>query len=69
MLAANPCFHDRSKHVDIDCHFTREKVQDGFLQTAHIPSHLQLADIMTKALNKVQHSTLASKLGLRDPPP
>ncbi|GJU69084.1 RNA-directed DNA polymerase, eukaryota [Tanacetum coccineum] len=38
MLAANPCFHDRSKHVDIDCHFIREKIQDGFLQTAHIPS-------------------------------
>ncbi|GJS73703.1 RmlC-like cupins superfamily protein [Tanacetum coccineum] len=64
MLAANPCFHDRSKHVDIDCHFIREKIQDGFLQTAHIPSSFQLAYIMTKALNKVQHSTLASKLGL-----
>ncbi|GKB76384.1 hypothetical protein Tco_0943279 [Tanacetum coccineum] len=69
MLADNPYFHDRSKHVNIDCHFTREEVQDGFLQTTHIPSHLQLADIMTKALNKVQHSTLASKLGLGDPPP
>nr|GEY32914.1 hypothetical protein [Tanacetum cinerariifolium] len=52
-LAANPCFHDRSKHMDVDCHFTREKVQYGFLQTAFIPSHLQLADIMTKALNQV----------------
>ncbi|GJX73048.1 retrovirus-related pol polyprotein from transposon TNT 1-94 [Tanacetum coccineum] len=62
MLAVNPCFHDISKHVDIDCHFTREKIQDGFLQTTHIPSHLELADIMTKALNKVQHSTLVSKL-------
>ncbi|GJZ70067.1 hypothetical protein Tco_0633617 [Tanacetum coccineum] len=52
MLAANPCFHERSKHVDIDCHFTKEKIEDGFLQTAHIPSHLHLADIMTKTLNK-----------------
>nr|GEW00252.1 hypothetical protein [Tanacetum cinerariifolium] len=41
------------EHVDIDCHFTREKVQDGFLQTAHILSYLQLADILTKALNQV----------------
>ncbi|GJY06414.1 copia protein, partial [Tanacetum coccineum] len=67
-LATNPCFHDRSKHVDIDCHFTREKVQDSFLQTAFIPSHLQLAYIMTKALNKVQHSFLADKLGLSNAP-
>nr|GEW00571.1 hypothetical protein [Tanacetum cinerariifolium] len=52
MLAANSCFHNRSKHVDSDCHFIREKIQDGFLQIAHIPSSFQLADIMTKALNK-----------------
>nr|GEV69731.1 hypothetical protein [Tanacetum cinerariifolium] len=63
-LAANPCFHNISKHMDVDCHFTKEKVQDGFLQTIFIPSHLQLADIMTKALNQVQHSFLAGKLGL-----
>ena len=69
MLAANPCFHDRSKHVDIDDHLTREKIQDGFLQTTFIPSKLQLADLMTKVLNKIQHSNLASKLGLIDPPP
>ena len=67
-LAANPCFHDRSKHLDMDCHFIREKIQQGFMQTAFIPTTQQLADIMTKALNHVQHSILLGKLGITDHP-
>ncbi|GJU19282.1 reverse transcriptase, RNA-dependent DNA polymerase [Tanacetum coccineum] len=54
----------RTKHLKIDCHFTRDKVQDDFLQIADIPSHLQLADIMTKALGNIQHLFLIDKLGI-----
>lgn len=64
LLAANPCFHDRSKHFAIDYHFTREKIQQGFLTTAYIPSALHPADLLTKPLPPMPHSSLSSKLGL-----
>ena len=49
-LASNPVQHQRTKHVEIDLHFVREKVSLGEVTVTHIPSSLQLADIFTKGL-------------------
>jgi hypothetical protein len=49
-LSQNPVHHRRTKHVELDIHFVREKVALGQLQVLHVPTHLQFADIMTKGL-------------------
>lgn len=61
-IAANPIFHKMTKHIDIDCDFVREKI---CLETEHINTKDQLADLLTKGLGKTQHSLLLSQLGMK----
>ncbi|PRQ60568.1 putative RNA-directed DNA polymerase [Rosa chinensis] len=65
-IAHNPVQHDRTKHVEVDRHFIKEKLESKTINMPHVCTEDQLADILTKAVSgKVFHSSL-DKLGMRD---
>jgi hypothetical protein len=65
-IAANLVYHERTKHIEIDCHLVREKIQLGLIRTLHVTSQNQLADIFTKSLGFKDFHRLLSKMYIKD---
>ncbi|XP_073153642.1 secreted RxLR effector protein 161-like [Henckelia pumila] len=65
-IAANPVYHERTKHIEIDCHVVRERIQSCEIVTAHVSSNCQVADLFTKPLNYSNFHSLLDKFGVID---
>ena len=65
-ISHNPIQHDRTKHVEVDRHFIKEKLDGNIIQFPFVKSEDQLTDILTKAVASQAFYNSLVKLGMND---
>lgn len=63
-LSHNPVLHSRTKHLELDIHFVREKVVSNALQVIHVPVAAQIADALTKPVSSSMFQASRDKLNV-----
>ena len=62
-IASNLVFHERTKHIEVDYHFIREKIASRCMTTSFVNSSDQLLDIFTMSLRGPKIQFICNKLG------
>ncbi|XP_014633436.1 CSC1-like protein At1g69450 [Glycine soja] len=65
-LAHHPVLHSRTKHMELELFFVREKVMEKSLQVIHVPAIDQYVDILTKSLSPSNFTIFKDKLRVVD---
>ena len=65
-IANNPVQHDRTKHVEIDRFFIKERLEEGTLKVSHVTSGEQITNCLTKGLRSKECSVACNKMGMID---